>query len=189
MPSNPRARGWPAPSNTARAEFQRNADRIADDIARRLRQPVYGLRGAAGVYAVNGKLDRASFGAYVASRNLPRDFPGVRGLGFIQRVERSDESVFLAEARADGAPQFALRQLQDKHHDDLYVIQYIEPVAPKTIPPLPKRKCAKCAKSSSPIRSSRTIRLRSISLLLAFFLLPDANAANLQSASARDRLQ
>ena len=113
----------------AQLEFHRSVDRIADDIARRMLQPIYGMRGGAGGYAANRRLDRATFAAYVESRNLPRDFPGVRGLGFIQRVERSAVDAFVAAERADGAPQFAIHQLQDKALADLYVVKYIEPSA------------------------------------------------------------
>jgi PAS domain S-box-containing protein len=111
----------------AKIDFERIVDRISEDIERRLRQPIYGLRGAAGVYAANGRLDRAGFSAYVASRDLPKEFPGVRGFGFIERVERSGLDQFLSKARADGMPQFELRTLHDKDLSDLYVVKYIEP--------------------------------------------------------------
>ena len=114
----------------AQLDFQRSVDRIADDISRRLRQPIYGLQGAAALYAANRRLDRATFGAYVAARDVERDFPGVRGFGFIQRVERDAIGAFVAAERADGAPQFAIRQLLDKSQADLYVIKYIQPAAP-----------------------------------------------------------
>jgi CHASE1-domain containing sensor protein len=60
---------------------------------------------------------------------MAENFVGVRGFGFIQRVLRPELGAFLAAERADGAPQFALRQLADKNHDDLYVIKWIEPAA------------------------------------------------------------
>ncbi len=111
----------------AHLDFRDYVDRIAEDIARRTRQPIYGLRGAAGVHAVNRRFDRPGFAAYVASRDLATDFPGVRGLGFIERVERQSVAAFVAAAQADGAPQFAVKHLQASAHDDLYVIKYIEP--------------------------------------------------------------
>ncbi len=113
----------------ADAEFGRNAERVAAEITRRFRQPIYGLNGARGVYATNPQVSRAQFQAYVESRDLPREFPGVRGFGFIQRVERQKLDDFVAETRADGAPSFALRALADTHFDDSYVIKYIFPLA------------------------------------------------------------
>jgi PAS domain S-box-containing protein len=81
------------------------------------------------MYTASQNVGRAEFRAYVESRDMAREFPGVRGFGFVERVLRSDLNVFLAATRADGAPQFALQQLEDKTHDDLYVVKYIEPAA------------------------------------------------------------
>ncbi len=111
----------------AEAEFQDNATRSATEISRRFGLPIYGLHGARGVYATLPAVDRAHFRAYVDSRAMPTEFPGVRGFGFIQRVARQDQDSFVAAQRADGAPQFSIRQLDDKGHDDLYVIKFIEP--------------------------------------------------------------
>ncbi|MDA5483057.1 CHASE domain-containing protein [Yersinia intermedia] len=111
----------------AKIDFQRNVDRVSGEVIRRFSQPIYGLNGAKGVYAANGHLTREQFYAYVASRNLSVEFPGVRGFGFIERVPRSQLNAFIADTRADGAPTFSLRQLQDKQHDDLYIIKYVAP--------------------------------------------------------------
>ncbi|MDN0086113.1 CHASE domain-containing protein [Yersinia nurmii] len=111
----------------AKVDFQRNVDRVSGEVERRFNLPIYGMNGAKGTYAADGDLTREQFHAYVASRNLPVEFPGVRGFGFIQRVQRNQLNSFMADTRADGAPNFALRQLQDKQHDDLYIIKYIEP--------------------------------------------------------------
>lgn len=111
----------------AKIDFQRNVDRVSGEVVRRFSQPIYGLNGIRGAYATNSHLTREQFHAYVASRNLPVEFPGVRGFGFIERVPRSQLNAFIADTRADGAPAFALRQLQDKQHDDLYIIKYIAP--------------------------------------------------------------
>ncbi|MDN0121074.1 PAS domain S-box protein [Yersinia frederiksenii] len=111
----------------AKTDFQRNVDRVSGEVALRFSQPIYGLNGLRGAYATNSHLNREQFNAYVASRNLPVEFPGVRGFGFIQRVQRSQLNEFIADTRADGAPTFALHQLQDKQHNDLYIIKYVAP--------------------------------------------------------------
>ena len=111
----------------AGADFERSAARVAQIIEARMRQPIYGLRGAGGVYAASKKVHRREFRAYVESRDLPQEFPGVRGFGFIQRVDRSALTAFVAAEQADDAPQFAVRELSALGEDDLYVIKYIEP--------------------------------------------------------------
>ena len=112
----------------ATAAFELSVDRVADDVVRRIRQPIYGLRGAGGMYAASPRVGRAEFRAYVESRDLLHEFPGVRGFGFIQRVQRGDLERFIAAERQDEAPHFALRQLADQGHDDLYVVKFIEPM-------------------------------------------------------------
>jgi PAS domain S-box-containing protein len=113
----------------AEIQFQHSVERVMFDIIRRFRQPVFGLNGAKGLYAVSTRVQRAAFQAYVESRDLSKEFPGVRGFGFIQHVMRSELDVFVAAERADGAPGFTIRQLVDRNHDDLYIIKFIEPAA------------------------------------------------------------
>ena len=113
----------------AQTLFQHSVERVSADISQRFGRPVLGLKDARGLYAASRNVYRAEFRAYVGSRDLAKDFPGVRGFGFIQRVMRPELGAFLAAERADGAPGFALRQLEDKTHDDLYVIKFIEPAA------------------------------------------------------------
>ena len=70
-------------------------------------------------------MERAEFRAYVASRDLAREFPGALGFGFIQRVPRAALDAFIAAERADGAPDFAVRTSGDA--PDLYVVKFCEP--------------------------------------------------------------
>ena len=113
----------------ARAAFERGVDRVSDDVLRRMRQPIAALKGASGLFAANATVGRQLFRDYVASHDLQADFPGVRGFGFIQRVQRSALDAFIAAQHADDAPQFALHQIDDQGRDDLYVVKFIEPMA------------------------------------------------------------
>jgi PAS domain S-box-containing protein len=101
---------------------------VVDDIQRRFRVPIFGLAGARGLYAASDEIRRDEFFRYVNSRNLDEEFPGVRGIGFIERVMRSDLEAFLRFERADGAPDFQIRSLSLAEQPDLYVIKYIEPL-------------------------------------------------------------
>lgn len=114
----------------ATAEFARAVERVAQSVEARIKLPGYGLKGAAGMYAANPHVDRQAFRAYVDSRNLNVEFPGVRGFGFIERVLRDDVPAFVAAQRADDAPEFAVKELGASRRDELYVIKYIEPLRP-----------------------------------------------------------
>ncbi len=108
--------------------FERLADRLALDLQRRMKQAVYGLNGARGVYAASKSVERGEFRAYVESRNLPVEFPGVVGFGFMQRVPRAELDAFIAAERADEAPDFAVRTSGSA--PDLYVVKFIDPLGP-----------------------------------------------------------
>jgi PAS domain S-box-containing protein len=110
----------------AELRFSRLADRLAAEVERRVNLPVYGMKGARGVYAANREVNRQQFAAYVASREMAREFPGVQGFGFVERVPRGELERFIADARADGAPDFQVRTEGDA--EDLYVIKYIYPL-------------------------------------------------------------
>ncbi len=111
----------------AQVQVNLSSARISADVSHRFTQTAYGLNGIRGVFAVNGSVHRAAFRSYVASRDMPHEFPGVRGFGFIQRVMRADLGAFVAAERADGAPEFTLRQLFDTSNEDLLVVKYMEP--------------------------------------------------------------
>jgi PAS domain S-box-containing protein len=114
----------------AAAALQRDAAQLADALQQRLWIYQYGLRGARGVVLSAGRdgLSRALFARYSASRDLDAEFPGARGIGLIWRIDAADEAAFVARARADGWPDFAIRSLGDPGAQR-YVIQYIEPLA------------------------------------------------------------
>ena len=111
----------------AQAQFNRAAERIEAEIVRRFSGPVYGLKGARGVYAARDQVSRSDFLDYMNSRDVATEFPGVRGFGFIERVQRQDLDRFVAKERADGAPGFAVRT--SGAAPDLFVIKFIEPFA------------------------------------------------------------
>lgn len=113
----------------AQTLLQHNTERLAQEVRRQFMLPVYGLRGAAGLYAASGHVSREAFHAYVASRDLEHEFPGVHEFGFIQRITSTQREGFLAAQRADGAPDFSLRQFSRDAQGDHYVVSFMEPPA------------------------------------------------------------
>ena len=111
----------------ASARFARQVNRIQADVQSRFNAPLWGLRGALGVYAASQTVERAEFRVFVAASQLGRDFPGVRGIGFIAPVQRADLDRFVADQRADGAPAFSVSSAGNA--PDLFVVKFIEPLA------------------------------------------------------------
>ena len=110
----------------ARQRFDRLSERLGREVERRVNLPVYGLNGARSMFAASEKVERHEFAAYVASRTLEEEFPGVLGMGFIQPVRRSELEAFVATERADGAPDFSVTTSGDA--PDLYVIKFMAPL-------------------------------------------------------------
>ena len=106
--------------------FSRLTDRVTAEVQRRVNLPVYGLKGTRGVYAASEQVTRREFAAFVASRDLPGEFPGVQAFGFVQHVPRGELDAFISSARSDDAPDFAVRTTGDA--PDLYVIKYVYPL-------------------------------------------------------------
>ena len=104
------------------------AESAMNGVAESLRRYQYGLRGARGAIMMLEKQSdmRAGFHAYSLTRDITTEFPGARGFGYIHRVAQADTPAFVAAARADGKPDFAVKQLKP-HDGDRYIIQYIEP--------------------------------------------------------------
>lgn len=105
------------------------AEKTADAMEARIGLYQYGLRGARGAVLTAGEwgISRTAFRNYILTRDIDAEFPGARGFGFIRRVAETEETRFLQRARADGMPDFSIRQLTP-HAGERYVIQYIEPV-------------------------------------------------------------
>ncbi len=117
-----------AARDEAQSLQDRQVERVQSDLVKLLTNPVYGLKGARGTLAaLDGKFNRTAFRAYVASRDLPRVFPGAYGFGFIQPVADADLDSFVARQRSTGAPDYRLRRLgpQSPH----YLVVQTEPAA------------------------------------------------------------
>jgi len=112
--------------DAARAQFDRGVERIETEVQRRFALPLYGLYGMRAMYAGGAAINKTTVRAYVESRDLPREFPGVRGFGFIERVLPGDLDAFTAEMQANES-DFAVRS--SGVAADLYIIKHIEPLA------------------------------------------------------------
>ncbi len=110
----------------AQARFVGESERLAAELVRRITQSSYALHGLRASMAVSGRMRRVEFRSWVAQRDLAREFPGIRGLGFIERVPRPELAEYQARERADSAPDFTVQTSGEAA--DLFVITHIEPV-------------------------------------------------------------
>ena len=116
--------------DTARQAFNQYVANLEAAVQTQFRQPLYGIRGAIGAQAstkATGEMKRANFQAYVATRDIATEFPGIRGFGYIERVMRPDLARFEATEKNDKSPFFSIKT--QGNADDLYIIKYLEPLA------------------------------------------------------------
>ena len=113
----------------AEERFAVISHRVARQIVERMHRYEYGLRGARGVaVAADGRLTRAEFSRYAASRQIDREFPGARGFGIVLRVPEPAEQDFVRNRRELDSPDFSIRSL-GAHDGDRFVITFVEPAA------------------------------------------------------------
>ncbi|NML16400.1 CHASE domain-containing protein [Azohydromonas caseinilytica] len=108
------------------ARFTRLVERVERDMRLRFQQPVYAVDGLRSLYAAMPDLDRRVFREYVRARDLPRNFPSVRGLGYVQRVSRDELGSFIAAEQAQADAGFQV--YTQTQSGDLYVLRFIEPL-------------------------------------------------------------
>ncbi len=109
------------------AKFDREAEQIVALITERMARYEDGLW--AGVAAVRAHGDTMNYGdwrTFADSLRIDEKYPGINGIGIINRVEKDDFADYLAAQRLD-RPTFAV---YPEHGEDEYLpITYIEPVA------------------------------------------------------------
>ncbi len=112
-----------------RLQFERRADRLVLEIQRRIRRPVFGLKGARGMYLASENVTRTEFQAYVKSQELDTEYPGVLGFGFVERVMRSELDEHIARERADESPESAHYDVRSPGENEvMYIVKHVVPL-------------------------------------------------------------
>lgn len=112
----------------AAVSFERYAEKMNNGVSQRFTRVLQTFQALrAHFHADQAVANRDAFRIWVASRRLLDDVNGLRGIGFIQRTERTDLAAFINAERQDAAPGFSVRSVG--HQADLFVIKYIEPLA------------------------------------------------------------
>ncbi len=109
---------------TARARFERLAERVNATLRQRLTTAATLLHGAAALPLASDEVTAAEWADYLR-RISPQLDNGVVGLGYIERVHRDRLPELVARIRAQGEPDFAVREEGSKEWLDVVVA--IEP--------------------------------------------------------------
>ena len=107
----------------AQVRFENLVTRLETDVRIQFEQPLDGLNGMAGLFHAVPTMNRRTFQSYWTGRDFSQEFPGVRSVGAMQRVLRTDLTQFEAAQRRDGQPDFTIKTRGD--HPQMYVVSYM----------------------------------------------------------------
>jgi PAS domain S-box-containing protein len=114
--------------------FTKVAEAATQSIRSRLEIYADSLRAGGAFYAASEHISRRDWHDYASSLDLLTRYPGINGMGVVLPVAPAEVDRFVAEARADGMPDFSIRAIPGtgdprRAGDDHFVILYIEPVS------------------------------------------------------------
>jgi len=110
----------------SRAHFETLARESEQAMTTRLASYASAIRSGAGVLQSSQFVSRAEWRRFSETIRLRDDFPGMVGLGWIERVSAERKDRFLARVRADGAADFNIHPEGGATMD---VVTYMEPEA------------------------------------------------------------
>jgi PAS domain S-box-containing protein len=102
-------------ATTASANFRASANEIEGALTKRFSSYIDALYGFQGLFLASENVSKGEFGTYYRTTNTANNYPGLRALVFVSKVETKDLSAFIAQQRNDrsadlkGNPSFAVR--------------------------------------------------------------------------------
>jgi signal transduction histidine kinase len=115
-----------------RANFQRDADKVTRDTEVRLQTYYDMLLSIKGMYALDDRIDRASFHRFIQELKLDRRYPGFQAIQFVRVVPAARLAAYTESVRRDtsidprGYPDFHIHPANN--HPLHYIIEYTEPL-------------------------------------------------------------
>jgi diguanylate cyclase (GGDEF)-like protein/PAS domain S-box-containing protein len=110
---------------TGSERLERSAERSASFLRERAEAYAQILRGTGALFRASDRVSQEEFRRYAESLGLPRNYPGLLGLGFAERVPRSELGPWLDEVRSE-SPAFAV--LSSGRAPELVVNRLVEPM-------------------------------------------------------------
>jgi PAS domain S-box-containing protein len=89
------------------------------------------LSGAQGLFAVSDDVSLADFRTYVHHLELPSRYPGVAGLGFVERASSEQKDELVARMRREGFDDFHI--WPDSQSAEVFPIIHLEPLDPRKL--------------------------------------------------------
>ena len=110
----------------AYGRFERQAEAIDDSIKIQLKLPFLVLKGASGIYAASQVVEQSEFRAYIESSQVALEYPSLRGVGFVERVKRSNLEAYVVQQRRESSSDFAVKTAGNL--PEMFVVKLVEPL-------------------------------------------------------------
>ena len=110
----------------AREQFAASCANIQQRIAKRIELYETGLRSAQALFHTLPSVSREQWRLFVEGIDIPRNFPGVQGLGFGEYVPAVQRAAFDQSVQAEGFPQFRSWP-EPVNQSAATIVRYLEP--------------------------------------------------------------
>jgi two-component system, LuxR family, sensor kinase FixL len=108
------------------SEFAMLASENEKALLHRIDSYAHALHGAAGLFYASENVSFDKWRRYVQALDIGKNFPGIRGIGYVQEVELEDLAEFGERMRKGGAPDFSIRP--DTYAALYFIVSFFEPL-------------------------------------------------------------
>jgi PAS domain S-box-containing protein len=108
------------------SRFTKSVQEIDDRIRARLQTSIALLRAGTGLFAASDFVDKDEFGHFVQQIELQKNYPGIQGIGFSQRLRSEDKTALVERMKHDGFPDFKI--WPDTPRSEYNTIIYLQPM-------------------------------------------------------------
>lgn len=112
--------------NKLENEFNNKVERLNNEIEQRLTQQIYGLNGVKSLFGVDQNLSASAFHIAINSNKLTEEYLGIRGIGYLEKVDKSDLDTYIARQKKNIGQQFALQEFGTNKGKVRYLLKYLE---------------------------------------------------------------
>ncbi|WP_229414366.1 sensor domain-containing diguanylate cyclase [Zemynaea arenosa] len=91
------------------ADFDYRSREVVNNLALRMATHLQVVRGAQGLFAGSTDVSRIEFADYIRTQDLTGQFPGMRGVGYMDMVRNGDLAAHVARMKAAGFPRYSIR--------------------------------------------------------------------------------
>ena len=114
-----------------RIKFESQAQAITNAISMRFNRDAYLLYSLRGLYTASKSVERNEFKAFGDGSQLTKNFPGIYGIEFVEKVTAENKDAFIENVKNDkslrpeGYPEFKI--YPDENKDNYFALKYFYP--------------------------------------------------------------